>query len=99
MKKYNLQSSGYHGGGYDLLATTITSIHNGILDFTIDQSAYLQGFLPTLYLYLYKLSGTLVAPPFTNTGLKFVTKDNVTPYTKQANRFEGSCAKQLYIKA
>ncbi len=99
MKKYNLQSQGYHGGGYDLLATTITSIQNGILDFTIDQSAYLQGFLPTLYLYLYKLSGTLVAPPFTNTGLKFVTKDNVTPYTKQANRFEGSSAKQLYIKA
>jgi simple sugar transport system substrate-binding protein len=99
MKKYNLQSSGYFGGGYDLLATTITSIQNGILNFTIDQSAYLQGFLPTLYLYLYKLSGTLVAPPFTNTGLKFVTKSNVTPYTKQANRFEGSSAKQLYIKA
>ncbi|MCU1528933.1 MAG: hypothetical protein JWP75_2696 [Frondihabitans sp.] len=99
MKKYSLQSSGYFGGGYDLLATTITSIQNGILNFTIDQSAYLQGFLPTLYLYMYKLSGSLVAPPFTNTGLKFVTKSNVLPYTKQANRFEGSSAKQLYIKA
>lgn len=100
MKKYSLNAAGgYFGGGYDLLATTISSIHAGTLNFTIDQSAYQQGFLPTLYLYLYKLSGTLVAPPFTNTGLKFVTKSNVAPYTKAANRFEGSSAKQLYIKA
>ncbi len=99
MKKYGLAAKGYHGGGFDLLTPTENAIKAGNLDFTIDQSAYLQGFLPTLYLYLYKLSGTLVTPPFTNTGLKFVTKDNVEPYLKTTNRFEGSSAKQQYITA
>jgi simple sugar transport system substrate-binding protein len=99
MKKYGLASKGYHGGGFDLLTPTENAIKAGDLDFTIDQSAYLQGFLPTLYLYLYKLSGTLVSPPFTNTGLKFVDKGNVAPYLKTVNRFEGSSAKQMYISA
>jgi simple sugar transport system substrate-binding protein len=98
LKKYNLASQGYHGGGWDLLPQTESAIKDGFLDFTIDQSAYLQGFLPTLYLYLYKLSGTLVGPATTNTGLKFVTKDNVEPYLKSTNRFEGSSPKQQYIK-
>ena len=99
MKKYNLQTQGYFGGGYDLLPQTISAIQNGVLNFTIDQSAYLQGFLPAMYLFMYKLSGTLVQPPYTDTGLKFVTKDNVGPYTRENNRFEGSSPKQLYIKA
>ena len=97
MTKYKLASSGYHGGGYDLLTPTLMAIQAGVLDFTIDQSAYQQGFLPTLYLYLYKLSGSLVSPPETNTGLKFVTKANVAPYLKSTNRYEGSSPKQIYI--
>jgi len=97
MTKYKLADSGYHGGGYDLLTTTLTAIQAGVFDFTIDQSAYLQGFLPTVYLYLYKLSGTLVSPSATNTGLKFVTKANVAPYLKSINRYEGSSPKQVYI--
>jgi simple sugar transport system substrate-binding protein len=97
MTKYKLADNGYHGGGFDLLTTTENAIQSGNLDFTIDQSAYLQGLLPTLYLYMYKLSGTLVAPPTTNTGLKFVDKTNVGPYLKTTNRYEGSSTKQLYI--
>ncbi|MCA1221427.1 sugar ABC transporter substrate-binding protein [Streptomyces sp. 8L] len=97
MRKYSLRDQGYHGGGFDLLTPTEQAISDGILDFTIDQSAYLQGFLSVLYLYLYKLSGTLVSPPITDTGLKFVTKDLVTPYLKAQNRFEGSSPKQVYI--
>jgi simple sugar transport system substrate-binding protein len=97
MKKYNLTSQGFHGGGFDLLVPTEQAIKESTIDFTIDQSAYLQGFLPVLYLYLYKLSGTLVSPPETNTGLKFVTKDLVGPYLTSTNRFEGSNAKQQLI--
>ncbi|GAB3029224.1 sugar ABC transporter substrate-binding protein [Parafrigoribacterium mesophilum] len=97
MTKYKLADNGFHGGGFDLLTTTENAIQSGNLDFTIDQSAYLQGLLPTLYLYMYKLSGTLVAPPTTNTGLKFVDKSNVSPYLKTTNRYEGSSTKQLYI--
>lgn len=98
MKKYGLQKQGVHGGGFDLLVPTENAIKDGIVDFTIDQSAYLQGFLPVIYLYMYKLSGTLVNPAMTNTGLKFVTKSNVAPYLTTTNRFEGSSSSQKYIK-
>jgi simple sugar transport system substrate-binding protein len=83
-----------HAGGFDTLPDTITGIKNGALDFTIDQSAYQQGFLTTLYLYLYRLTGTLVKPPQTDTGLTFVTKDNVAPYT-QSTAYEGGSSHNL----
>jgi simple sugar transport system substrate-binding protein len=84
----NLQGK-VHAGGYDTLADTIKGIDSGALDFTIDQSAYLQGFLPVLYMYLFRLSGTLVTPPATDTGLTFVTKQNVAPYVSANSKFEG----------
>ena len=59
-------------GGYDLLPITVELVADGVLDFTIDQQPYLQGFLPVLYLYLSKLSGGVVLPPETNTGLVFL---------------------------
>jgi simple sugar transport system substrate-binding protein len=77
-------------GGFDLTPGTLTAIQNGTLDFTIDQEPYLQGFLPTLYLYLYNLSGGLVRPPDTDTGLTFVTKSNVGPYLNSKTSYEGS---------
>jgi simple sugar transport system substrate-binding protein len=86
-----------HAGGFDLEPQSLTAIKAGQLDFTIDQSPYLQGFLPTLYLYLCQLSGGLVSPPTTDTGLKFVTKGNVDPYTATPSRFEGSTKDQKYI--
>ncbi|WP_028923824.1 substrate-binding domain-containing protein [Pseudonocardia acaciae] len=84
----NLQGK-VHAGGYDTLADTIKGVGSGALDFTIDQSAYLQGFLPVLYMYMYRLSGTLVTPPVTDTGLTFVTKENVGPYQSANSKFEG----------
>lgn len=84
-----------HAGGFDTLTDTINGVKSGALDFTIDQSAYLQGFLSVLYLYLYRLSGTLVFPPQTDTGLTFVTKDNVGPYASAGSRFEGGTNKAL----
>ena len=97
LEKYN-QVGKVHAGGFDLEPQTLTAISAGQLDFTVDQSPYLQGFLPTLYLYLWQLSGGLVAPPQTNTGLKFVTKGNVGAYSAQQTRFEGSTSTQKYIK-
>ncbi len=77
-------------GGFDLTPGTLAAIKAGQLDFTIDQDPYLQGFLPTLYLYLYNLTGGLVLPPDTDTGLTFVTKDNVGPYESSSTTYEGS---------
>jgi simple sugar transport system substrate-binding protein len=83
-------------GGFDLTPGTLTAIKAGQLDFTIDQNPYLQGFLPTLYLYLYQLSGGLLSPPDTDTGLTFVTKDVVSAY-QVSSRFEGSTTAQKVI--
>ena len=71
-------------------------IDKGFLDFTIDQQPYLQGFYPVIQLFLYKLSGGLMAPSDTNTGLLFVTKDNVKPYLTTKTRYEGSSSAQQY---
>jgi len=77
-------------GGFDLTPGTLTAINAGQLDFTIDQEPYLQGFLPVLYLYLFNLTGGLVSPPNTDTGLTFVTKSNVGPYLNTKTSYEGS---------
>ncbi len=84
-------------GGFDLTPTTLSSIKAGSIDFTIDQQPYLQGFLPVLYLYMYKLSGGLVAPPDTDTGLTFVTKTTVDPYLASPSRYEGSTTAEKLI--
>jgi simple sugar transport system substrate-binding protein len=84
-------------GGFDLTPVTLSAIQAGHIQFTINQNPYLQGFLPTLYLYMYNLSGGLVPPPDTDTGLSFVTKTNVGPYLASASRFEGSTTAQKII--
>jgi simple sugar transport system substrate-binding protein len=97
IKKYSLQGK-VASGGFDLNPQTLQYIQGGSLGFTIDQQPYLQGFLPVLALYLFNLSGGLVAPPETNTGLTFVTKATVGPYLNTTSRFEGSSSQQKYIK-
>jgi len=83
-------------GGFDLTPGTLAAIKAGQLDFTIDQNPYLQGFIPVLYLYLYNLSGGLVAPPDTDTGLTFVTKSTVDAYSVPS-RVEGSTTAQKVL--
>ena len=94
ISKYSIKGQ-VHAGGFDLLADTISGVSSGALDFTIDQSAYLQGFLPVLYLYMYRLTGTLVFPPATDTGLTFVTSSNVGPYASSNSWIEGGTNKAL----
>jgi simple sugar transport system substrate-binding protein len=99
VQKYNMRDKGLKvAGGFDLVPETLNAIKGGSLDYTIDQQPYLQGFLPVLYLYLYKLSGGLVFPSETNTGLLFVTKDNVDPYLQTKTRFEGSSTEQQVVQ-
>jgi simple sugar transport system substrate-binding protein len=96
LQKYGLVGK-VKAGGFDLEPQTLTAITAGQIDFTVDQSPYLQGFLPTMYMYLWQLSGGLVSPPTTDTGLKFVVKGNAAPYTSPTSRFEGSTSAQKYI--
>jgi simple sugar transport system substrate-binding protein len=89
-----LQSVGLAGkipaGGFDLTPGTLQAIKAGQVNFTINQDPYLQGFLPVLYMYLFNLTGGLVLPPDTDTGLSFVTKSNVDPYLNASTTYEGS---------
>jgi simple sugar transport system substrate-binding protein len=99
VEKYKMRDKGLKvAGGFDLVPETLNAINGGSLDFTIDQQPYLQGFLPVLYLYLYKLSGGLIFPSETNTGLLFVTKDTVKPYLETKTRFEGSSTEQQVVQ-
>jgi len=88
-QKYGLAAQGVITAGYDLEPETVAAVDSGDLTFTTDQQPYLQGFIPTLQIYLYKLSGGAVSPANTDTSLAYVTKDNVATYLGQS-RFEGS---------
>jgi simple sugar transport system substrate-binding protein len=90
MQKHGLPSKGVKAGGYDLLDPTIKLLADGQIDFTIDQQPYLQGFFPVLELFMYKASKTLTGIADVNTGLKFLDKKTVVPYTNTKSRYEGS---------
>jgi simple sugar transport system substrate-binding protein len=83
-------------GGFDTVPQTLTDIKAGTTDFTIYQDPYLQGFLPTLYLYLYNISGGTLIPSDTDTGLSFITKSNLAEYNL-SSRYQGSTTAQKYL--
>ncbi len=77
-------------GGFDLTEQTQKLLQEGNIEFTIDQQPYLQGFLPVLQLFQYKVSGTLTGPAEVDTGLKFLNKETVKPYVSSKSRYEGT---------
>ena len=83
-------------GGFDTTGATVPAIQSGLLGFTIYQDPYLQGFMPVLYMYLYNLSGGVLQPPDTDTGLSVITKSNVEPYIADS-RYQGSTTGEKYI--
>jgi simple sugar transport system substrate-binding protein len=83
-------------GGFDTVPQTLTNISEGKTGFTIYQDPYLQGFLPTLYLYLYNISGGTLPPSDSDTGLSFITKSNLAEFNL-SSRFQGSTTAQKYL--
>jgi simple sugar transport system substrate-binding protein len=83
-------------GGFDTTGQTVPNVQDGTYSFTIYQDPYLQGFLPVLYMYLYNLSGGVLSPPDTDTGLSVVTKANVGPYVADS-RYQGSTTAEKYL--
>lgn len=99
VEQHNARDQGLRGaGGYDLLEETVRLVSDGVLDFTIDQQPYLQGFLPVFYLYLNKLSGGVVAPSETNTGLVFLNQDSAQLFLDTESRFEGDSDEQKIVE-
>ena len=94
--KYNLGGK-VGGSGWDIGLPVLQQVQKKNLLFTIDQQAYLQGFIPTIQLFLYNISGGLMKPCNTDTGLGFVTSANVGPYLSTSSRFEGSTKAQVIL--
>ncbi|WP_049569664.1 sugar ABC transporter substrate-binding protein [Nonomuraea sp. SBT364] len=62
---------------FDLSADVVTAIGAGEILFAVDQQQYLQGYLPIVFLHLYKNNLNTVGGGLpVNTGPGFVTKDN-----------------------
>jgi simple sugar transport system substrate-binding protein len=97
MQDYDLPKKGVHGGGFDLLPKSLQAVKDGYLDFVIDQQPYLQGFYTVMEMFAFKVSGGLSGPADINTGLKFVTKDAVTPYLTTKTRYEGSAVEAQIV--
>ena len=90
IEKQGLLAKGWKGGGYDLTPITEALLAKGEIEFTIDQQPYLQGFLPILELYLYNASSHLSGIADVDTGLKFLNKTTVLPYSTTKSRYEGT---------
>jgi simple sugar transport system substrate-binding protein len=90
IQKLGLAKKGVKGGGYDLTPITEQLLAAGDIQFTIDQQPYLQGFLPILELYLYNVSQGLSGIADIDTGLKFLDKTTVLPYSSTKSTYEGT---------
>ena len=81
---------------WDVGLPVVQAINAGYVTATVDQQAYLQGFDTIMQLFLFNISGGLMKPTNTDTGLGIVTKSNVAPYLSK-NRFEGTSATQRVL--
>ncbi len=97
MQKLGLNAKGVKAGGFDLTEKTQKLLHEGYIEFTIDQQPYLQGFLPILQLFQWHDSGSLTGPAEVDTGLKFINKETVTPYVNSKSRYEGTSSEVKVI--
>jgi len=82
--------------GWDVGTPVVDAVSQGDLTFTIDQQAYLQGFVTIMQLFLYNVSGGLMKPQDTDTGLGIVNSGTVKPYLT-TTRFEGSGSAQKVL--
>jgi simple sugar transport system substrate-binding protein len=83
---------------WDVGLPVAQAINAGYVTATIDQQAYLQGFDTIMQLFLFNVSGGLMKPTDTDTGIGIVTKSNVAPYLP-ATRFEGTGAAKKALAA
>ena len=81
---------------WDVGLPVVQAIQAGYVTATIDQQAYLQGFDTIMQLFLWNVSGGLMTPTDTDTGIGIVTKSNVTPYLTPS-RFEGTSSTKKAI--
>jgi simple sugar transport system substrate-binding protein len=89
IQKHNLKGK-VAAGGFDLTPDTETLLYEREIQFAIDQQPYLQGFLATLELFMYKATQGLTGVADVDTGLKFLYPHTVKPYATTRSRYEGT---------
>lgn len=90
IQNLGLAKKGVGGAAFDVSGPVLQEISKGNLVFTLDQQAYLQGFLPIFELFVYAITGGLIIPVDVDTGHKLVTKENVGDYLSRRDSWEGS---------
>jgi simple sugar transport system substrate-binding protein len=78
------------GGGFDLLPETQQLLYEGTIQFAIDQQPYLQGFLPTLQLFLHRATGGLTGTADVDTGARVLDRRTVRAYATTKSPYEGT---------
>ncbi|WP_247004279.1 substrate-binding domain-containing protein [Halosolutus gelatinilyticus] len=63
------------GGGFDLEEPTMEAINNGVMDYTIGQDPYSQGYVPTMLAWLYMERG--IPPKDYKTGAEVIDQENI----------------------
>ena len=81
---------------WDTGTPVIDAVASGAVTLTIDQQAYLQGFVTIMQLFIYNISGGLMKPQDTDTGTAIVTKSLAKPYEKKT-RWEGTSAVEAVL--
>jgi simple sugar transport system substrate-binding protein len=90
IQRLGLAKKGIGGAAFDVSGPVLQEISKSNLVFTLDQQAYLQGFLPIFELFVYTITGGLIIPVDVNTGHKLVTKESVGGYLLRQDSWEGS---------
>jgi simple sugar transport system substrate-binding protein len=83
LERENLKGKVY-GGAFDLVPDVMQAIKQGVMQFTIDQQPFLQGFQAVMQLYL--LKQYQLTPTDVNTGVAPVTSANVEKVMKLAEQ-------------
>lgn len=96
-KASGMAARGVRAIGFDVPTPVLEAISAGHMQFTMDQQAYLQGFLPVLELFLYNITGGLLRPVDVETGHHIVTKDNVGRYLMHSDSWEGTSTRPVVI--
>jgi simple sugar transport system substrate-binding protein len=70
---------------FDVSSDIIKLVQEGKLLFAVDQQQYLQGYLPVVFLHLYKSNGNIIGGGYpVHSGPGFVTKDNAAQIEQYA---------------
>ena len=64
----------YYAAGFDLSPEILRLVKEGMIDFTIDQQPYVQGFYPVVQLALYCRYG--IAPSNMDSGAGIISREN-----------------------